>query len=313
MNPSPNLSPNLSPNPVAAPAMSAAPATTGAPPKAASPLGDAARMFVRSHAAVAGTVLLLIIVLVAIFGPMVVDADPFEMVAAPQSPVGTPEAWLGTDQLGRDVLVGLIFGGRASLAVGAVAALLSVMIGLGAGAMAGYYGGVVDEALTRVMEFFQVLPALLFAMVLVTLFSPSLTTISVAIGLTTWTATARLTRAEFMRFRDLDFVRAERSIGAGNARIIWRVILPNALPPLVVAATMAIGAAILFEAGLSFLGLSDPNRMSWGLMIGSARPYLLSCWWAVAFPGLAIFLTVLAISLIGDGLNDALNPKLRER
>ena len=113
--------------------------------------------------------------------------------------------------------------------------------------------------------------------------------------------------------RDLEFVRAERSIGAGNGRLIWRVILPNAFPPLVVSGTLAIGSAILFEAGLSFLGLGDPNQMSWGMMIGSSRQYVLASWWAVAIPGLAIFLTVLAVSLIGDGLNDALNPKLRER
>ncbi|WP_059413302.1 ABC transporter permease [Cupriavidus basilensis] len=288
-------------------------APVAAPAAVPHPARDAWRMFLRSRAALAGTLLLACIVAVALFGPMVYDADPFAIVAAPQTPPGDPDAWLGTDQLGRDVLAGLVYGGRASLAVGVVAAVLSALIGLTAGALAGYYGGGVDEALTRVMEFFQVLPALLFAMVLVTLFSPSLTTISLAIGITSWTATARLTRAEFMRLRDLDFVRAERAIGAGNARIIWRVILPNALPPLVVSGTMAIGSAILFEAGLSFLGLGDPNRMSWGLMIGSARPYLLTCWWAVVFPGLAIFASVLSISLIGDGLNDALNPKLRER
>ncbi|WP_454731801.1 MULTISPECIES: ABC transporter permease [Cupriavidus] len=292
-------------------APAAAPVT--APAAVPHPARDAWRMFLRSRAALAGTLLLACIVAVALFGPMVYDADPFAIVAAPQTAPGDPDAWLGTDQLGRDVLAGLVYGGRASLAVGVVAAVLSALIGLTAGALAGYYGGGVDEALTRVMEFFQVLPALLFAMVLVTLFSPSLTTISLAIGITSWTATARLTRAEFMRLRDLDFVRAERAIGAGNARIIWRVILPNALPPLVVSGTMAIGSAILFEAGLSFLGLGDPNRMSWGLMIGSARPYLLTCWWAVVFPGLAIFASVLSISLIGDGLNDALNPKLRER
>ncbi|WP_020202307.1 ABC transporter permease [Cupriavidus sp. WS] len=288
-------------------------APVAAPAAVPHPARDAWRMFLRSRAALAGTLLLACIVAVALFGPMVYDADPFAIVAAPQTAPGDPDAWLGTDQLGRDVLAGLVYGGRASLAVGVVAAVLSALIGLTAGALAGYYGGGVDEALTRVMEFFQVLPALLFAMVLVTLFSPSLTTISLAIGITSWTATARLTRAEFMRLRDLDFVRAERAIGAGNARIIWRVILPNALPPLVVSGTMAIGSAILFEAGLSFLGLGDPNRMSWGLMIGSARPYLLTCWWAVVFPGLAIFASVLSISLIGDGLNDALNPKLRER
>lgn len=274
---------------------------------------EAMRMFLRNPAAIAGMAMLLVVLLVAIAGPWVYPADPFEIKAAPLTPPFSEDAWLGSDYLGRDVLTALIYGGRATLLVGAVAALLSVLIGITLGAFAGYYGGKVDAALMKLTEFFQVLPALLFAMVVVTLFSPTLVTVTLAIGIVSWTGTARLTRAEFMKFRGLEFVRAERAIGARDARIIWKVILPNALPPLVVSATLAIGAAILFEAGLSFLGLGDPNQMSWGLMIGSSRQYVLSCWWAVAFPGAAIFVTVLAVSLIGDGLNDALNPKLRER
>ena len=282
-------------------------------PKIEHPTVEALRMFVRNPSAIAGMVMLAIILVVSIAGPWVYPADPFEIRTAPLTPPLTADAWLGSDYLGRDVLTTLIYGGRATLLVGAVAALLSVVIGITLGAMSGYYGGKVDAVLMRITEFFQVLPALLFAMVVVTLFSPSLVTVTLAIGIVSWTGTARLTRAEFMKFRGLEFVRAERAIGARDARIIWKVILPNALPPLIVSATLAIGAAILFEAGLSFLGLGDPNQMSWGLMIGSSRQYVLSCWWAVAFPGAAIFLTVLAVSLIGDGLNDALNPKLRER
>lgn len=274
---------------------------------------EAMRMFLRNPAAIAGMAMLLIVLVVAIAGPWLYPADPFEIKAAPLTPPFSEDAWLGSDYLGRDVLTALIYGGRATLLVGAVAALLSVLIGITLGAFAGYYGGKIDAALMKLTEFFQVLPALLFAMVVVTLFSPTLVTVTLAIGIVSWTGTARLTRAEFMKYRGLEFVRAERAIGAGDARIIWKVILPNALPPLVVSATLAIGAAILFEAGLSFLGLGDPNQMSWGLMIGSSRQYVLSCWWAVAFPGAAIFITVLAVSLIGDGLNDALNPKLRER
>ncbi len=281
--------------------------------KAPSPFAEALRMFVRNPSAVVGLVMLGVIVLLAVFGPMLYVADPFEIRAAPLTPPGTSEAWFGTDYLGRDVMISLLYGGRATLLVGAVSALLSVLIGITIGAFAGYYGGRVDGVLMRVTEFFQVLPALLFAMVVVTLFSPSLVTVTLSIGLVSWPGTARLARGEFMRYRDLEFVRAERSIGAGDARIIWKVILPNAFAPLIVSATLAVGAAILFEAGLSFLGLGDPNQMSWGMMIGSSRQYVLSCWWAVAFPGIAIFLTVLAVSLIGDGMNDALNPKLRER
>jgi len=277
------------------------------------PTVEALRMFVRNPSAIAGMLMLAIILVVSIAGPWLLDADPFEIKAAPLTPPFTEDAWLGSDYLGRDVLTTLIYGGRATLLVGAVAALLSVAIGITLGALAGYYGGKVDAVLMRVTEFFQVLPALLFAMVVVTLFTPSLLSITLAIGVVSWPGTARLTRAEFLKYKSLEFVRAERAIGAKDARIIWKVILPNALPPLIVSATLAIGAAILFEAGLSFLGLGDPNRMSWGLMIGSSRQYVLSCWWAVAFPGACIFLTVLAVSLIGDGLNDALNPKLRER
>lgn len=278
-----------------------------------SPWKEALRMFAHNRSAIVGMVLLTIVVGVALLGPLLIPADPFEMVAAPMTPPFSEQAWLGTDYLGRDVLMTLIYGGRATLLVGVVAAFLSVTIGITLGATAGYYGGRVDAVLMRITEFFQVLPALLFAMVVVTLFSPTLLTVTVAIGIVSWTGTARLTRAEFMKIRGLEFVRAERAIGAGDARIIWKVILPNAFPPLVVSATLAIGVAILFEAGLAFLGLGDPNQMSWGLMIGSSRQYVLSSWWAVTFPGAAIFVTVLAVSLIGDGLNDALNPKLRER
>ena len=277
------------------------------------PWREALRMFARNPSAIAGMLLLGAVLLVALGGPWLMGVDPFEITAAPMTPPFSEDALLGTDYLGRDVLTTLVYGGRATLLVGAVAAFLSVAIGITLGAMAGYYGGRVDAVLMRVTEFFQVLPALLFAMVVVTLFSPTLLTITLAIGVVSWTGTARLTRAEFMKYRSLEFVRAERAIGAGHARIIWRVILPNALPPLIVSATLAIGSAILFEAALSFLGLGDQNRMSWGLMIGASRQYVLSCWWAVAFPGAAIFITVLAVSLIGDGLNDALNPKLRER
>lgn len=271
-------------------------------------------MFMRNRSAIAGMVFLCTMVLIALLGPLLYEADPFAIVSAPLTGPGVePGLWLGTDYLGRDVLVGILYGGRATLAVGATAALLSVVIGISIGAFAGYYGGAVDEVLMRVTEFFQVLPALLFAMVLVTLFSPTLTTIALAIGVVSWPGVARLTRGEFLKLKQLEFVTAERAIGAGNQRIIWRVILPNALSSLIVSATLSVGVAILFSAGLDFLGLGDPNAMSWGLMIGASRDHILEAWWPVTFPGIAIFITVLSVSLIGDGLNDALNPKLRER
>ncbi len=290
--------------------IAALPGQAARPP--ARPSYEALRVFARNPSALAGVLLLAAILAVTLFGPMIMEADPFEIAGAPMTPPGA-DALLGTDYLGRDVLTGMVYGGRATLLVGVVAAVLSVAIGLTVGALAGYYGGWIDETLMRITEFFQVLPTLLFAMVLVTLFSPSLATIAIAIGVVSWPGTARLARGEFLRLKRREYVLAERVIGAGDARIIWRVILPNALAPLIVSATLAIGTAILFEAGLSFLGLGDPNIMSWGLMIGSNRPYILTAWWAVTLPGAAIFLTVLAVSLIGDGLNDALNPNSRGR
>ena len=273
---------------------------------------EAWHMFVANKAAVSGLIIWFLIILIAVVGPAVYPVDPFDMVSGPMNPPDS-EFPLGTDYLGRDVLAGIINGARVTLSIGFSAALCTVIIGVIIGVLAGYYGRWVENILMRVTEFFQVLPALLLAMVLVTLFSPSLLTIILAIGVVSWTGVARLTRAEFLKIKEREYILAERAIGARNMRIMWRVILPNALPPLIVASALAVGVAILFEAALSFLGLGDPNTYSWGYMIGASRDYIFDTWWAVTFPGLAIFFTVLSISLIGDGLNDALNPKLRMR
>ena len=282
-------------------------------PPVQSPFRETVKMFFRNYAAVAGLVILLAILIMTLIGPLIYPVDPFEMVWAPLAPPGEEGFLLGTDYLGRDLVAGIVYGGRATMAVGISAALITVFIGITVGALAGFYRGWVEELLMRITEFFQVLPTLLFAMVLVGLFGASLTMIAIAIGVVSWTGVARLARSEFLKIRELEYVRAARSIGTSNRRIIWRVILPNALPPLIVQSTLIVGVAILFEAGLSFLGLGDPNIMSWGFMLGSNRQYMLDAWWAVTFPGFVIFLTVLSISLVGDGLNDALNPKLRER
>lgn len=261
-----------------------------------------------------GLILLSTVILTMVLGPTIYPVPPFDISGAPfTEPFVNSALLLGSDYLGRDILAGMVVGGRATLLVGLAAAAITVTIGLTVGALAGYFGGWVDEALSRLTEIFQVMPSLLFAMVLMTLFDPSLTMAIIAIGMVTWTSTARLARAEFMRLRKLEYVNAARALGAGPLRLMLREILPNAAPPLIVSATLIIGVAILFEAGLSFLGLSDPNVMSWGLMIGANRKYVLDAWWAVTFPGLAIFVTVLAVSLVGDGLNDALNPKMHQR
>ena len=279
-----------------------------------SPAREAMRAFRQSWAGMLGIIFLTIVVLFTYVGPFLYPVDPFEIVWAPLTPPGEILlAPLGTDYLGRDILAGLIHGGSATLFVGLAAGFITITIGILVGAFAGFFRGAVDEFLMRITEFFQVLPALLFAMVLVTLFTPTIYVVSFAIGIVSWPTTARLTRAEFFRIRSLEYVNAARSVGAKNGRIMWRVILPNALAPLIVSATLTIGIAILFEAGLSFLGLGDPNMFSWGLMIGAGREYILDAWWSVTFPGFMIFLTVLSFSLVGDGLNDAFNPKLRER
>jgi peptide/nickel transport system permease protein len=270
-------------------------------------------MFFQNYAAVAGLILLVAIVLFVFVGPLFHTVDPFEMVWAPFTHPLQEGFILGTDYLGRDILSAMMAGGQVSLAIGLAAASVSLFIGVLVGSFAGYYGGVIEELLMRFTEFFQVLPTLLFSMVIVALFGASLLTVTLAIGVVSWTAVARVTRSEFLRIRELEYVAAARSGSAKDFYLIFKVILPNALPPIVVQANLMVGSAILFEAALSFLGLSDPNVMSWGQVIGSNRPYILDAGFAVAVPGFAIFLIVLAISLVGDGLNDALNPKLRQR
>ncbi|MHA6263090.1 ABC transporter permease [Arenibacterium sp. CAU 1754] len=281
--------------------------------KARSPFAEAWDMFLRNHAAVVALGFLFLIVLGAIFGPFLYPTDPFEMVWAPFSPPGEQGFLLGTDYLGRDLLAMIINGARVSLLIGLSAALVSIFIGVTIGALAGFYGGWVEEVLMRFTEFFQVLPTLLFSMVIVALFGASLAIITFAIGVVSWTAVARITRSEFLRIRELEYVTASRASGAGAGKLMFRVILPNAMPPIIVQSALMVGSAILFEAGLSFLGLTDPNVVSWGQIIGSNRQYILDASYTVTIPGLAIFVTVLCISLVGDGLNDALNPKLRQR
>ena len=264
-------------------------------------------------AAVIALIILFLIILVAIFGPTLYPVDPFDMVWMPFSPPGEEGFIFGTDYLGRDLVAMIIHGARVSIIIGVSAAFVTVFIGVSVGAMAGFYRGWVEEVLMRITEFFQVLPTLLFAMVIVALFGASLTMITIAIGAVSWTAVARITRAEFLRIRELEYVTASRASGANNFILMFGIILPNALPPIIVQAALMVGSAILFEAGLSFLGLTDPNVVSWGQVIGSNRSYLLDAGFTVTIPGAAIFITVLCISLVGDGLNDALNPKLRQR
>ncbi len=282
--------------------------------KARHPFTEAWEMFRRNHAALVALILLVLIGIMAIIGPSLYGRDPYDMVWAPFTrPFENWDFILGTDYLGRDLLAMIINGTRVSIIIGLAAAFVSVFIGVTVGALAGFYRGWVEELLMRFTEFFQVLPTLLFSMVIVALFGASQFMIVLAIGIVSWTAVARITRSEFLRIRELEYVTASRAAGARNGKLMFRVILPNALPPIIVQSALMVGSAILFEAGLAFLGLTDPNVVSWGQIIGSNRNYFLDASFTVTIPGIAIFVTVLCISLVGDGLNDALNPKLRAR
>lgn len=277
------------------------------------PVKEIFQTFFKSYSAVTGLIIIIGIAVMGFIGPLFYPTDPFDMVWMPFSPPGADGFLLGTDYLGRDILSQIINGARVSIAIGFSAALVSCFIGVGIGSFAGFYGGWVEETLMRITEFFQVLPTLLFAMVIVALFGSSVLSITLAIGAVSWASVARITRSEFLRIKELDFVLASRSSGSNNMALIFKVILPNAAAPIIVQSALLVGAAITFEAGLAFLGLSDPNVVSWGQVIGSNRVYILDATYTVTFPGIAIFITVLAISLVGDGLNDALNPKLRSR
>lgn len=220
---------------------------------------------------------------------------------------------LGTDSLGRDVAAGLAWGARISLAVGFMAMICGVSAGLLVGSLAGYFGGKVDRFLVRLIEVFQVIPSFLLLVILVAIAQPSLLTVAAAIAFVTWPTIARLVRAEFRSLRERDFVIAARSLGVTDARIILREILPSALPPIIATSSVLVASAILMESALSFLGLSDPNVVSWGSMIGAGREFLRTAWYLTAVPGVAIIVTVLALNLVSDGLNDALNPQLARR
>lgn len=270
------------------------------------------KRFVRNRAAVAGAAVLGILVAAAALAGVVGGGSPRAMSESPLAPP-TRSHPFGTDDLGRDIWTGVLHGARVSLMVGVLAATTSGVIGVLVGSSAGYYGGRPGDVLMRITEFFLVIPTFLLALVLVAVTRPSIWNIILTIGVLGWPSTARLVRAEFLALKQREFVMAARATGASASRILFRHILPNATPPIIVNTSLGVAAAILVEAGLSFLGLGDPNLFSWGLILRNSRDFLRMAWWMPTFPGLAIFVTVLSLNLVGDGLNDALNPRLRQR
>lgn len=268
----------------------------------------------RNRAGLLGLGLFAVVLLAAVFGPMIHATDPWAFVARPFLWPGDRLAVpLGSDYMGRDVLAGLLHGARVSLMIGLAATAAALGIGVLVGALAGYFRGWTDDVLMRITETFQTIPNFILAIVLVAIFKPTIETIVLTIGIVSWPPIARLVRAEFLSLREREFVQSCVVIGMSEPRIIITQILPNCTAPVVVLASILVATAILIEAGLSFLGLGDPNVMSWGKMIGDSRDSLRTAWYLSAIPGLAILLTVLSINLIGEGLNDALNPRLKDR
>ncbi|WP_417816155.1 ABC transporter permease [Thalassospira alkalitolerans] len=270
------------------------------------------QQYSRNKSAVFGLTILLALILLALLANVLFPADPFKLLGKPMEPPST-EFLLGTDSLGRSVASGIAHGARTSLLIGLVATSVAVLLGTVIGGLAGFHSGKVDNLLMRLTELFQTIPSFIFAVLLVAILSPSLKSVVIAIAVVSWPTVARLVRAEFLSLRKREFVQAAITMGMPSWKIILQQILPNALSPIIVSASLMIATAILLESGLSFLGLGDPNIMSWGFLIGSGRSILRTAWWVCTFPGIAILLTVMAINLVGEGLNDVLNPRLREK
>jgi peptide/nickel transport system permease protein len=272
-------------------------------------LKRALRRLVRKKSSAVGLAITLSFVAVALFAPLLA---PFGMLDLGGSflPPGAPY-YFGTDSIGSDVFSNVILGARTSLIVGLVAVLTSTSIGIVVGAVSGFFGGWVDNAAMRVTEMFQILPQFFLAIIIVALFGSSIWNIIFVIGILSWPVTARLLRAELLALKKREFIEAARALGMSDFDLIVRELLPNALPPIIVNATLQISGAILLETSLSFLGLGDPNAMSWGVMLHNAQEFFTQAWWMAAFPGMALFLTTLGLNLVGDGLNDALNPRMR--
>jgi peptide/nickel transport system permease protein len=257
-----------------------------------------------------GVAIVLLLVGMAATAGLLYPEDPMAMVAQPLLWPGQDGDFpLGTDSLGRDIAAGLFHGARASLAIGFIAGSVALLLGTLVGALAGHFGGRLDDALMRLAELFQSIPQFMLVIVMLAILRPSLRTIIVALAIVSWPPVARLVRGEFIVLREREFVQSCRVIGMSELRIIATQILPNALPTLLVAATILVASAILMEAALSFLGLGDPNLLTWGSMIGMGRDQLREGWYIVVLPGTALLVTALGLNLLGEGLTEALNPR----
>jgi peptide/nickel transport system permease protein len=268
--------------------------------------------FRKNRAAEISLYLILVFILTAALADAVSPYDPFRL--GDDTLLGpSPGHWMGTDDLGRDTLSRVIYGTRVPLIVGFLATATSMLLGILIGAFSGYFGGRTDVILMRATEYVLVVPRFFLALLVVAMLGTGIVKIVLVIGLLGWPEAARVVRAQFLTFRERDFVLAARAIGASHIKVIFGEILPNAIPPAVVVASILIARAILLEAGLSFLGLGDPNLVSWGSLLSEAQERIGASVWLALFPGMALSLLVLCVNLFGDGINDVLNPKLRKK
>ena len=273
------------------------------------------RMLKKNKMALLGLVILCILVLLALFADVIANYDTVVIKQNLGSRLQGPSAahWLGTDEFGRDIFARLIHGARVSLKVGIIAVAISIVCGGTLGALAGYYGGKLDNIIMRIMDIFLAVPSILLAIAIVSALGPSILNLMVAISVSNIPRYARIVRASVLSIRDQEFVEAAKAIGASNARIIFRHIIPNSLAPVIVQGTLGVASAILSTAGLSFIGLGiQPPAPEWGSMLSGGRQYLRYAWWVTTFPGVAIMITILSLNLLGDGLRDALDPRLKQ-
>jgi peptide/nickel transport system permease protein len=269
--------------------------------------------FHRNRLALVGGLVVALLFAIAILAPVLAPRDPnrpnTRNILAPPS----RQHWLGTDQLGRDVLSRVLYGSRVSLAVGFVSVGIATLIGILLGAVAGYHGGLVDGTIMRLVDLMLVFPRFFLLLAVLAFLQPSIWTVMAVIGLTGWMGVTRLVRAEFLSLREREFVIWSESVGATAVRVIFRHILPNAMAPVLVAMTLGIPAAILTESGLSFLGLGvQPPYATWGNILNDGKDAIEIAWWMTVYPGLAILITVLSYNLLGEGIRDALDPRLRQ-
>ena len=259
-----------------------------------------------------GLVLFALVLLVVLFAPQLAPFDPYDLGDDLLVPPGTAGHLLGTTNMGQDILSMLIYGSRASLAIGIVAAAISGVIGTLVGAVAGFSGGKLDKVISEVINVFLMIPSFFLVLIIVAMFGSSMVNVMFVIGLTSWPSNARMMRVQAMSIKERTFVKSAVAMGESKRQILFKYIIPNGLFPVIANTTMGVAKAILTEASLSFLGLGDPNVISWGQMIFDGKQYLTSGWWMSTFAGLCIMLIVMIFYLIGDGLNYALNPKMKK-